>query len=315
MTPLFAVFRGLATSFKSPGILLGLWLLNLLLVLPAAWSIAGSLEQDIGASRMHETLRTGFDMDWYSEYRHRAQGLDATFEPSKVVGIGPFLDNLEAWVGGQWIKSHPILLGLMALHGLIWILLLGGILDRFADRGGILGFDRFMETCGRHFFRFLRLALISAPLYYLVYRMGRWLLQRIADGSRDADRETPILIAVLLTTLGVAIALHLVRMVFDYGKIITFLEDRRSALGAALSGALFVLRHPLRTVGVDLAFALLGLLGLLIFKTLGPGTAQQTALQIFAAFALGQLWVLGRLVLRLGLLSAELETYRFEERR
>lgn len=310
MTAFGAFFRGLGTALGAPVVVLLLWLLNGALVLPAAWSVADALEEDVGKSLVHEDLRAGFDMDWHSEFEDRASGLAETFEPRRVVGISPFLHNLEALANGGWLRESPVVVGLLFLHGLAWLLLLGGILDRFANRGPMFSLSRFLETGGQHFFPLLRLALVCAPLYFLVYKLAAWGMGLIGDLARSSTRELPVLIAASAATLGTLLLLHLVRMISDYAKVMLVLGERRSALAAAFSGLGFVLRHPLRTWGVDLLFAGAGLALLGGYHLVAPGVNQATAWAVFGAFALGQAYVLLRIVLRLGLLAAELEVYR-----
>jgi hypothetical protein len=313
--PIRAILRGLSTALSSPTLVLGLWLLGLLFALPLSWMVASALESDLGASRVQESLRHGFDMDWYSEFEGRARGLATTFEPSRLVGVGPFLDNLEGWVSGQLFQNHPAIVGFGAVFGLAWILCLGGVLDRLSNRARGFGLEPFFESGGRLFGRLLRLALISAPFYYGIYRLSRWALQRIADSTQDQAAELPRLAGVVAATLAIALLLHLLRMIFDYAKVALVVEDRRSSLGAALSGASFVLRNPIRTLSVDLGFVLLSVILLWIYHWIAPGTGQSTVFQLILATLVMQLFLILRIFVRLALLSAELELYRFVERR
>ena len=156
---------------------------------------------------------------------------------------------------------------------------------------------------------------MGAPLYYLVYRLAGWLLGRVSRGSAGASSETPVLLALLAASAAVVLVLVFVRTCLDYAKIILVTEERASSVGAALSGLKFVLRHPLKTGGIQAGFLLLGLLPPVLFHFFGPGTAQGTVMAIVLAFLAGQAVLATRLYLRLALLSGQMAAYRYEERR
>jgi hypothetical protein len=196
------------------------------------------------------------------------------------------------------------------LYGLVWALLLGGVLQRFArpDRGR--GVVAFLHDGGTFFTRFVRLALLSAPLYWLVYRLYRWLYDWLVEATRHVTEE----VTVLLFSLGVwvlaALLLTLIHMSFGYAKIATVVEDRRSMLLAALRGVGFVLRHPLRTCGLYYGLAFAAAVLLALYAWLGPGIGQSSLLTVLIAFAAGQLYLLARISMRLVLLGAQTELYR-----
>ncbi|MCH9649369.1 MAG: hypothetical protein K0U98_14100 [Deltaproteobacteria bacterium] len=310
-----SVLRGFALMITSPGVLLTFWLASILMALPAGFLLSESLQADLGSSQIQENLRSGFDMDWYSEFSHRAEGLGETFRPDRVVGIGPLLDNLESWSNGNLFANHRGLVALAAIHALAWAVLLGGALGSFARPGGSSSAENFLALCGRYCFRLVRLALVSAPLYYGVYRLSGWLLERVASMSRDATREIPIFVATLLATLAIAALLHLIRMVFDYAKIILVTEERRSALGAALSGLRFVASHPVKTSSIYGIFGLVSLLLLVAFGALSPGVGQETIGGVLAVLAFGQLYLIAKIFTRLSSLAGQMEAYRWSERR
>lgn len=315
MSILRAVSRGMIQSLSSPSLILLLWLATVLVALPGAFLIAESVRQDLGQSLAQEGLRDGFDMDWYSEFESRQDGLAETFEPSKLIAAGPFLDNAEAWLNGSLFQNHPAILGLAALYGLLWALLVGGALDRYARPAQFWTFGRTLESCGRFAGRMIRLALLGAPLYYLVFRLAGWLLARVADSAAGASSETPVLLAAVSASALVATLLIALRTVLDYAKIILVTEERASALGALFSAAAFVLGHPLKAAGIQLGFLVLGLLPVAMYHLFGPGTGQSTGWAVGLAFLAGQAVLVSRIYLRLGLLSGQMAAYRYVERR
>ena len=317
MSVVKGIFVGLWRAVASPGLVVWLWLVNLVVALPAAGVISESLRSSIGASLVHQDMAAGFDMDWYGEFREGAYGLEATFTPT-VVGVGAFYSNIEDWLFGGLFRQFPGVVALGAVYALLWVLFVGGILDRFTDSGGFFRLSRFFTVGGRFFFRFLRLAVFSGVLYFLVYRFAGWLFGRIDDWTRDVTVEGTVLATVLLGTAFVALLLSLVNVVFDYAKIATFVEERRSMLLAALRGLRFVLSHPARTLGLYFGLGSLGVVLLALYGYVAPGAAQSTVTGVVVAFLVGQAYLIAKLMLRLAFYGGELSIYqdaaRAEER-
>ena len=109
MSVIGAMVAGFRRALGSPVILLWLWLVNFAVAVPATWYVTESLKRGIGPSRVHETLRDGFDVEWHDEYMDEARGLGKTFKPT-VTGAGPFYENLEDWLSGGLLEAviYPV---------------------------------------------------------------------------------------------------------------------------------------------------------------------------------------------------------------
>lgn len=312
MTIRYALGVGLRKALASPTLLLGLWLGGLLLALPAAVMMTESIRSSVGPSLVHENLRSGLDMEWLSEFEHAAKGIETTLRPISVTA-GALFDNLEKWMSGELFTGNRLLVGLGCFYALAWLLLLGGVLDRYTQDRGALNLSDFFSACGQFFLRFLRLFLISGVFYFAIYRFGRWIFPRIDESTRHSATETTILLYNLGGVVTMLVLLMAVSIVFDYAKIATVAEDRRSMLMASFRGLLFVLAHPFQTVGLYLMLALVGLLLMIGYALLPNFTGAASWGGILVAFALGQLYLITRLVLRLTFLSAQSTLYtRFQ---
>ncbi|RMH19836.1 MAG: hypothetical protein D6696_09685 [Acidobacteria bacterium] len=304
-----AIAHGLRRAAGAPALVLLLWLANLLVALPAAWVVADALEADVGASRFHHSLRAGFDTAWYAEYRLRARGLAATFEPSRT-GKGVVYENLDAFFGGDLFAGSPAVAGIAVLYGLLFVFLQGGALAHFSAPRARFNPRRFIADGGRFYGRLLQLALIGLAIYFAIYRLARWLFGRLDESFRDGGSEQRIFVATVIGGLLLIAALNLVRLVFDYAKVATVADDQPLSVVALWQGLRFVAARPLRTAGVYAGVGLLSLLLLALYARLAPAAGQSTLLAVAAAFAFSQLFVAARLFLRLSLLGAELEVYR-----
>ena len=99
------------------------------------------------------------------------------------------------------------------------------------------------------------------------------------------------------------VLLVIVNVIFDYAKIRIVVEDRRSALGALSAAMRFVWRQRGRVAGL---YALNGVafLGLVaIWAAIDPGAGG--SLTLWIGFVAGQLYLLGRLALKLQFLASE----------
>lgn len=315
-------FRAFIDGFRRVGrawrVVVLLWLVNLALALPFAVALAGELDDHLGRSLVREELLEGFDSGWYGELQEDATGIVTTFAP-ELLGAGAFFDNLERWWKGDLFSVPPLLVGAGVVYALVWAFLLGGVLERLVHVGVSIGGSveatvpgaaGFFAACGRHAFRFVRLALVSAVLYYLIYRLVRagfgWLEDALGDVTSERTALAWTLAGVALTLL----LLSLVRVVFDYAKIAVVTEGRRSALGAAWRGLRFVVSRPLGTLGLYWLFGVAAVVLLGLYTVVSPGPGQATWLGVILAFLLGQIALATRVALRLALLGGEVDYFR-----
>ena len=302
-----ALVGGLGDALASPRQLLILWLALLLVALPAAVAIEESIRAAIGPSRADEAMREGLDLSWLGEYASRAKGLERTLEPS-IVGRGAVYDNLESWFGGRlFLDARTVAFG--GVYVLVWLFLLGGVLDRFARRERKFVLAPFMAAGARFFPRLLRLTVISGLLYFGVYRLARWLFPWIEGLTRDVTVERQVLLAHLAGALLVAALLGLVNLIFGYAKIAVVYEGRRSSVGALLRAVRFVFGHPGKTIGLYLGLAGIGVLLVAVYALVAPGPGQSTVAGITLAFLAGQLYLVARLALRLTFFGAQMRLY------
>ena len=153
---------------------------------------------------------------------------------------------------------------------------------------------------------------MAGVLYLLVFLGARWMFGAIEEAARNVTVERTALGWTLAGFALVVLLLAVVRTAFDYAKVAVVLEDRRSAVGAALSGLGFVVRHPLRTLGLFAAFAVAGLLLLWLYGAVAPTAGPAGWIGVVAAFVLGQLALATRLGLRLATLGGETALYGAE---
>ena len=308
MSAVRSLFGGLGKVLASPSLVLWLWIVNLVVALPFAALMASSLGESIGDSLVEEKLRRGFDMGWYGEFSAEAKGIEQTFTPS-IVGAGAFFDNIEAWFNGKLFELTPGLVGVGMVYALVWTLFLGGIFHRFSPGAGLFRLGEFFNQGGAFFFRYLRLALVSAVLYYGVYQFAAWLFSKIAEISREVTVEENVFAYVVAGSMLVVFMLTFVNMAFDYAKIATYRENRRSMLVATLTGFGFVLSNLGRTLTLYYGLGAIGIVLLLLYHSIAPGVSQATTVSVAFAFLVGQAYLVAKLALRLTFYASQMTLY------
>jgi hypothetical protein len=314
MSLLRSVSAGLRQATRSPGLVALLWALSLAAALPFALVVHDAVARSVGASRIHVDLERGFDMDWYSEYEHESVGLERLLTPTSVRPAA-FLDNLDAWSSGDLFLARRELVALGVVFALVWTLLSGGILHRFAYHEKGLTLRGLLGHGGEYFPRFVRLAALTGILYFGIYRLARWLFPLLEEMMIDVTSERTVLAVYLLAALGVVLLLVFVRLTGEYTRAATVLDGRRGMLKAAWRAMRFVVAHPVRTVGAHALIAAAGFALLALYGLVAPGQGQSGLGGVFLAFAVAQLVFAARIVQRLTVSATALEIWREESRR
>lgn len=309
MMVLRAFSTGLRSALASPRLLLLLWCVLLMAAVPFGLVMQQEIADDIGASRVHLDLRQRLDAVWLGEFSSRAESLGQTLEPA-TAGRVDFLRNLDLLFGGRLFSQHRGLVAAGVGYALVSLLMLGGVIDRFARGGGRFVLSQFLGACGRYFGRLLKLTALSTVLYWGVYRGAKWVYVTLERGVQDVTVEATVLRYYLLAAVPILLLAALVMMVFDYARIAAILEEQPGTLRALSRGLRFVFDHPVAVLALAVLVGLC-VIGLVALRTvLAPGVGEATVLGIGLVFLLGQLFVAARLALRLTLVAAELALYR-----
>ena len=302
------VIKGLMRMAECSILVLVLWLIVALAALPMAAVLEDTIRSDVGASRIHEDLRTGLDLSWLEEFHHRGEGLAETLQPVRVSSAMVFA-NLELWLDGSWMSENRSLAAAALLFLMIWILLQGGVIAHLSSTDPGFRWGAFLTSCGRYFLRFLRLGLLMGVAYYGVYKLAYWLFPAIDDWTKDVTVERTVLIfhlGALCLVVGMMATVHLVA---DFAKIATVKEGRRSMVLAVLRSVRQVARHPLQSYGLLSVMFLMLALVQVTYAWIAPGVGGASPLALVLAFGAGQLYLLTRWALRIARFGAEIELY------
>ena len=302
MSTLAVLRDGIGRVNRAPVILMCVFAATLAAALPFSMMMRETVQAHLGNSMMAEQLAGGVNVQWWSEFTERADTLGKTFQPG-IIGFAAVLDNLSAFADGEARPSPLLWLG--AGYLLLWLFLAGGILDRYARARSTRSYE-FFTACGVYFARFLRMAPFIALAYYVLFAIVHpFLLERLfGELTRDVTVErTAFLIRLALYAI-FGTLLALVSVVFDYAKVRAVVEDRRSMIGAIAAGARFARRHVAAVVALYVMTGCLFVALLAIYAIAAPG-AGSTGAGVWIGLLIGQLYLLGRLWIRLVFFASE----------
>jgi hypothetical protein len=300
--PVDALRDGIRRVNQTPVVLACVFGVTLLASLPFFMLLRESLQSHLGHSMLADQVASGVNVQWWSEFSAQAGPLGSTFRPS-IIGFAAVLDNLSALADGESRPSPVLWLG--AAYLLLWLFLTGGIVDRYARARPTRSYE-FFAACGVYFVRFLRLAPLMALAYYVLFGIVHPAL--LDDGFAALTRDVIVERTAFLVRLGLyAIFGALVvpvGIIFDYAKVRAVVEDRRSMVGAVAAGARFARRNA-RAVAT--LYALTGALfvALLVGYAVAAPGAPSTGARAWVGLAIGQLFLLGRLWIKLVFIASE----------
>ena len=293
---------GLRRVFAAPAIVAGVFVATLVAALPLALAMRATIEAHLGRSLMADRAAEGVNYDWWQEFTSQASGIGTTFTPS-VIGFAATLDNLSSLLDGR-----PEILSItaaLAVYLTVWTFLSGGIIDRYARQRATRAHG-FFAAAGVFFWRFLRLAVIAGIVYWFLFTtVHGWLfddlyprLTRDLSVERDAFLWRAALYAVFAALLAIA------TVVFDYARIRTVVEDRRSIIGSLLAALAFIGRNPAQVAGVYALNALAFLVVIGVWAGVAPG-ASGAGLSVWLGLLGSQIFVLARLLVKLQGLASQ----------
>jgi hypothetical protein len=286
----------------APAIVAGVFALTFVLALPLALTLRGAIEAHLGSSAIAAAAADGVSYDWWQEFLSQASGLGTTFTPA-IVGFAATLDNLGSLLDGQ--REIVPIAAALAFYLAGWTFLSGGILDRYARQRRTRAHG-FFAAAGVYVFRFLRLAVVAGLFYWWMFAfVHEWLFDDWYETlTRDmsVERNALLVRASMYALFGTLLLFG--NIVFDYAKIRAVVEDRRSMLGALAAALRFIASRPGRTFGLYAANSAMFIAVLGLWALVAPGIGG-AGLTMWVGFAIGQLYLLARLLLKLHFLASQ----------
>jgi hypothetical protein len=303
MSPFAAFIDGLNRVKRAPALIIGLWLATVLVALPFAMMLQALIGEHLGSSLAAKSAAESVNYDWWNEFLAQTSGVGLSFVPA-ILGFAAVMKNLSTVADATGLPGAIAVA--VAMHMIVSLFLIGGVLDRLA-RDRAIGAAAFFSACGTYAVRFTRLALIATAVYWILFvPYHQWLFDELYPALVENVTDERVAFGYRVALYAAFLApLLLANLVFDYAKVRAVVEDRRSMLGALLAGWRFVRRSPGAALALYLLDALLFLVVIGLYYLAAPG-AQQNVL----AFAIGQLYIVMRVMVRLQFAASQIALFQ-----
>jgi hypothetical protein len=294
-----SLVEGWRRALGAPWVAIGAWLVTILVSMPLAVVLHDEITSEAATSGGADGALRGWDPDWAGEFSASGDGLAATFT-REVLGATGTIAAVDRLLEGAW--PPPIVAGPLVIYLLTWIFLAGAILDRLA-RGRPVGAAVFFGLGATYFPRLLRLAVVAAAAYWVLFQGLRPLLfGPVLDAlTRNAARETTGLAVIGGLYAVFVLALGLTSLILDVARVRLVVEDRRSVLAAVPAALRFVGRRPVRLA----ALYTLNVVAILVIVRLWIQVAPGAATGNWQALLASQVYVVLRVWARMALLGSE----------
>ncbi len=287
-----AFVDGVMRVKRAPWLVIGLWLSTLVLALPLSLALHGLIGEHLGDSMAAQSAAAGMNYDWWNEFLAQSTGVGKTFVPA-ILGFAAVLQNISGVADASGPPSPVV--WVVAAQLIVSTFLSGGVLDRLA-RDRAIGAGAFFSACGVYFLRFLRLSVVTVAIYALLFvTVHGWLFGTVYGRLlEDLTVERTAFFYRLALYAAFATLVLFANLLFDYAKVRAVVEDRRSMIGALWAGGRFVRRNLGATIGLYALNTVAFLAVLALYYLAAPGAASNTL-----AFAIGQLFIVLRVIVRL----------------
>lgn len=276
--------QGFRTTNKKWKMVVYLWLMNFIFSVLMVTPFYFLLQKDFSRSLMGDQIARGFDLLWFGDLIYR------------------YKDFYPSYIGWMLVPALFFLL--------LFIFLNGGILGRIAAEEESLNLMSFFADCGKYFFRFFRVFLISLIAYYLVFGLiFKGISSLFQLWTRNAASEWPLIFAANLKFLVMILSFSIVRMFFDYIRVRLVVEESKKTIRSTILNFSFIGKRFLRAWAlyllVGLIAVILGIIYLLIYQIL-PGSG----LLLIVFFVWQQIYVLSKMWTRVLFFSTEYHFFK-----
>jgi hypothetical protein len=282
---------GIKRATSEGKMLLLLWFFNVLFASVVYLQFSDYLDKVLGTSAAASDFLKGFDFN-------------SVFE----------MLNFDGAALGT-IISLAITLALF--YGVFSIFLSGGILEtlfagREPDAPGETGrlAPLFFKGAGKFFGRFFRLFLYSLALFAGAAVLVMILFMILSPLTRNSTSEALLFYIVLGEVIVGLFLFFLVRVIVDYARIRIVAGNSRAVLRPLLESIGFVFRRFGKAIAIYYLYLLTGVVVVALYWLIRTWIKTTSLLPILIAFALGQVFILSRGWLRVGLQAAQMDFFR-----
>lgn len=270
--------QGFSTANRRARMVIYLWLMNFVFSLIIITPVYILVNKEFSRSLLGDTMAEGFGLLWFA---------DLAYKYKDIPGV------LAGWVLAP---------GIIFLF--LYIFLNGGLIGRIADEREIINFEKFFSDCGKYFFRFFRVFIISLFGYALVVIIHRFIGSLFKIWTKNASSEWPLIISSNLKFLILLLLFSVVRMYFDYVKIRLVVEDSKRTILTSILNLAFIGKRFIKAWWLYLLVGIIGLIVGLIYLGISRILPSSGYLMI-AVLIWQQIYIFSRMWVKLLFFSTE----------
>jgi len=214
--------QGFQTTNRRLRMMVYLWLINFIFSVLIVTPIYFLINKEYSRSLAAEHITGGMDLFWLGDIIYKYQ------------------DIFPALVG--WFLIPGILFAVLSIY------LNGGMIGRIAAQNEKISMANFFGDCGKYFFRFFRVFLISLLGYLIVFGVIFSIVSALFEvWTKNASSEWPLIFSSNIKFLILVLLFSIIRMFFDYVKIRLVVENSKKAVRATLFNFSFIGRRFFKT--------------------------------------------------------------------
>jgi hypothetical protein len=270
--------QGFSTANRRARMVIYLWLMNFVFSLIIITPVYILVNKEFSRSLLGDTMAEGFGLLWFADLAYKYKDI-----PGALAG---------------WVLAPGI------IFLFLYIFLNGGLIGRIADEREIVNFEKFFSDCGKYFFRFFRVFIISLFGYALVVIIQRFIGSLFKIWTKNASSEWPLIISSNLKFLILLLLFSIVRMYFDYVRIRLVVEDSKRTVLTSILNLAFIGK---RFIKAWILYLLVGIIGLIIgLIYLGISRIMPSSgYLVMAVFIWQQIYIFSRMWVKLLFFSTE----------
>ncbi len=271
--------QGFQTANRRLRMTVYLWLINFIFSVLIVTPIYFLINREYSRSLAAEHITGGMDLLWLGDIIYKYQ------------------DIFPALVG--WFLIPGILFSLLSIY------LNGGIIGRIVAQNEKMSLANFFGDCGKYFFRFFRVFLISLLGYLIVFGVIFSIVSALLKiWTKNASSEWPLIFSSNIKFLVLVLLFSIVRMFFDYVRVRLVVENSKKAVRATLLNFSFIGKHFFRAWAlyllVGLVTVILAVIYLAVYQPL-----PKLGFMLLVAFIWQQAYMLSKMWTKILFFSTE----------
>jgi hypothetical protein len=209
------------------------------------------------------------------------------------------------------LKNVPIFL---ILVGIIFVLiqafLAGGILEVLNSKSTKNLFIDFFYGCVRYFVRFLKVFLISIVCYAGLYYLNLIYIRYVDILTYNTESQLVVIIATTARYLLIAVLFGILNIIFDYVRIRIVVHQSYNTFEDIWLTFKFLIKNFIKVFSLFWFIAIVGLIIFLCYFFIDNIYNPTTFILIFIMFLIRQIYITGKIWVKLLFYSCQLELYR-----